>query len=261
MHIQRTTNDDHESLIHDMTGKVGKEMAMIEVKNVTKSFGTLTVLKNFNVEFNQEGVTVLLGPSGTGKSTLLRCINGLETVDEGDILVNGRSVKEKKNLRDIRLDCGMVFQRTVLFPHLNVMQNLTMSPVKLLKMDKAKAEEKAIYYLKKVGLESKAKALHNELSGGEQQRIAIARALMMNPKALLLDEITSEVLKILENLAAEGVCMLCVTHEMQFAKHAASRIIFMDKGSMEADVTAEEFFSTVRKENERIAKFLNFIGE
>ncbi len=144
-----------------------------------------------------------------------------------------------------------------------------MSPVKLLKMDKAKAEEKAIYYLKKVGLESKAKALHNELSGGEQQRIAIARALMMNPKALLLDEITSaldpemtsEVLKILENLAAEGVCMLCVTHEMQFAKHAASRIIFMDKGSMEADVTAEEFFSTVRKENERIAKFLNFIGE
>lgn len=269
MHIQRTMNDDHESPIHDITGKVGKEMAMIEVKNVTKSFGTLTVLKNFNVEFNQEGVTVLLGPSGTGKSTLLRCINGLETVDEGDILVNGRSVKEKKNLRDIRLDCGMVFQRTVLFPHLNVMQNLTMSPVKLLKMDKVKAEEKAIFYLKKVGLESKAKALHNELSGGEQQRIAIARALMMNPKALLLDEITSaldpemtsEVLKILENLAAEGVCMLCVTHEMQFAKHAASRIIFMDKGSMEADVTAEEFFSTVRKENERIAKFLNFIGE
>lgn len=197
-------------------------MSMIEVKNVTKSFGDLTVLKDFSVDFNQEGVTVLLGPSGTGKSTLLRCINGLETIDGGDIIVNGLSVKEKKNLRQIRLDCGMVFQRTVLFPHLNVMQNLTMSPIKLLKMNKKEAEEKAVLYLKKVGLESKAKAMHNELSGGEQQRIAIARALMMNPKALLLDEVTSaldpemtsEVLKILETLAQEGVCMLCVTHEM-----------------------------------------------
>ena len=152
---------------------------MIEVKNVTKSFGDLTVLKDFSVDFNQEGVTVLLGPSGTGKSTLLRCINGLETIDGGDIIVNGLSVKEKKNLRQIRLDCGMVFQRTVLFPHLNVMQNLTMSPIKLLKMNKKEAEEKAVLYLKKVGLESKAKAMHNELSGGEQQRIAIARALKL----------------------------------------------------------------------------------
>lgn len=244
-------------------------MAMIEVKNVTKSFGDLTVLKDFSVDFNQEGVTVLLGPSGTGKSTLLRCINGLETIDSGDIAVNGLSVKEKKNLRQIRLDCGMVFQRTVLFPHLNVMQNLTMSPVKLLKMNKSEAEEKAVFYLKKVGLESKAKAMHNELSGGEQQRIAIARALMMNPKALLLDEITSaldpemtsEVLKILETLAGEGVCMLCVTHEMQFARHVASRILFMDKGKVAADETALNFFTTVRKENERISKFLQFIGE
>lgn len=244
-------------------------MAMIEVKGVTKSFGDLTVLRNFSVDFEQKGVTVLLGPSGTGKSTLLRCINGLETVDSGDILVNGRSVNEKKNLRDIRLDCGMVFQKTVLFPHLNVMDNLTMSPVKLLKMDKHEAEEKAVMYLNKVGLGSKAKAMHNELSGGEQQRIAIARALMMNPKALLLDEVTSaldpemtsEVLKILEQLAEEGVCMISVTHEMQFAKHVASRIIFMDKGLVVADETAENFFTTVRKENERISKFLQFIGE
>lgn len=244
-------------------------MAMIEVKNVTKSFGDLTVLKEFSVDFNQEGVTVLLGPSGTGKSTLLRCINGLETIDKGDIIVNGASVKEKKNLRRIRLDCGMVFQKTVLFPHLNVMQNLTMSPIKLLKMDRKEAEEKGEYYLRKVGLESKAKAMHNELSGGEQQRIAIARALMMNPKALLLDEITSaldpemtsEVLKILETLAADGVCMLCVTHEMQFARHVASRIIFMDKGIVAADETSKNFFSIVRKDNERIAKFLQFIGE
>lgn len=244
-------------------------MAMIEVKNVTKQFGDLTVLKEFSVDFTQEGVTVLLGPSGTGKSTLLRCINGLETIEDGDILVNGRSVKDKKNLRQIRLDCGMVFQRTVLFPHLNVMENLIMSPMKLLKTSKAEAEEQARFYLDKVGLHDKEKSMHNELSGGEQQRIAIARALMMHPKALLLDEITSaldpemtsEVLKILENLAADGVCMLCVTHEMQFAKHVASRIIFMDKGAMVADATGAEFFSTIRKENERIAKFLQFIGE
>ncbi len=244
-------------------------MAMIEVKNVTKRFDKLTVLKDFSVNFDQEGVTVLLGPSGTGKSTLLRCINGLETIDGGDILVNGRSVKDRKNLRQIRLDCGMVFQRTVLFPHLNVMQNLIMSPMKLLNLSKGEAEEKARFYLNKVGLASKEKSMHNELSGGEQQRIAIARALMMNPKALLLDEITSaldpemtsEVLNILENLAKEGVCMLCVTHEMQFARHVASRILFMDKGSLVADVTGNEFFTTVRQENERISKFLQFIGE
>lgn len=244
-------------------------MAMIEVQHVTKSYGDLTVLRDFSVDFDQQGVTVLLGPSGTGKSTLLRCINGLESIDSGDILVNGRSVKNKKNLKPIRLDCGMVFQRTVLFPHLNVLENLIMSPMRLLKTPRAEAEDRARYYLDKVGLKSKEKSMHNELSGGEQQRIAIARALMMNPKALLLDEITSaldpemtsEVLKILEMLASDGVCMLCVTHEMQFARHVASRILFMDQGKLVVDTSGQEFFSTVRKENERIAKFLQFIGE
>jgi len=161
-------------------------MAMIEVKNITKSFGDLTVLKNFSVDFTQEGVTVLIGPSGTGKSTLLRCINGLEKIDDGDIIVDGLSVKEKKNLKHIRLACGMVFQQTVLFPHLNVMDNMILSPVKLLGMDKKDAQEKARYYLNKVGLSTKEKSMHNELSGGEQQRVAIARALILNPKALLL---------------------------------------------------------------------------
>lgn len=244
-------------------------MAMIEVKNVTKSYGDLTVLKNFSVDFDQTGVTVLIGPSGTGKSTLLRCINGLETIDDGDILVNGRSVRQKKNLKPIRLECGMVFQQTVLFPQMDVLHNLTMSPIKLQGVSKAEAEEKARFYLDKVGLLSKEKSRHNELSGGEQQRIAIARALMMNPKALLLDEVTSaldpemtsEVLKLLESLAAEGVCMLCVTHEMQFARHVASRILFMEKGSLVSDTSAEEFFTTVRQSNERINKFLQFIGE
>ena len=165
-------------------------MAMIEVKNITKSFNvkrfdeasqkyvkdTLTVLRDFSVDFNQEGVTVLLGPSGTGKSTLLRCINGLETIDKGDIVVDGMSVKDKRSLRKIRETCGMVFQQTVLFPHLDVMSNLTMAPCKLLGMSKAEATDRAKMLLDKVGLMSKEKAHHNELSGGEQQRIAIARA-------------------------------------------------------------------------------------
>jgi len=244
-------------------------MANIEVKNITKAFGSQVVLNDFSVDFTGDGVTVILGPSGTGKSTLLRCINGLEKIDAGDILVDGLSVKQKSNLSKIRMTCGMVFQQTVLFPHLDVLQNLTMSPIKLLKMDKAEAEEKAMALLKKVGLESKVHSRHNELSGGEQQRIAIARALMMNPQALLLDEITSaldpemsrEVLNVLEQLAAENVCMLVVTHDMSFARHAASRVLFLDGGKLVCDSGAEEFFSTVRRENPRIGSFLQFIGD
>jgi len=244
-------------------------MAMIEIKNVTKSFGELTVLKNFTVDFTQEGVTVLLGPSGTGKSTLLRCINGLEKIDEGDITINGLSVTDKKNLKQIRLTCGMVFQVTVLFPHLDVMENMILSPVKLLGMGKNEAKEEARYYLNKVGLSSKENSRHNELSGGEQQRIAIARALMMNPKALLLDEVTSsldpemsnEVLGILENLAADGVCMLIVTHAITFARRVASRVLFLDKGTLVCDEPTARFFTHVRNENERVNRFLKFIGE
>lgn len=244
-------------------------MAMIEVKNITKSYGDHTVLKDFSVDFDQSGVTVILGPSGTGKSTLLRCINGLEKTNSGDILVDGLSVNDKKNLKQIRMTCGMVFQHTVIFPHLNVMENLIMSPMKILKTPKGEAVEKARYYLKKVGLESKEKSMHNELSGGEQQRIAIARALMMNPKALLLDEITSaldpemtrEVQNVLESLAADGVCMLCVTHEMSFARDVASRILFLDGGSIVCDAPKDEFFGRIRQENDRINKFLSFIGE
>ena len=244
-------------------------MAMIEVKNITKSYGELTVLKDFSVDFHHSGVTVILGPSGTGKSTLLRCINGLEKTNQGDILVDGLSVNDKKNLKQIRMTCGMVFQHTVIFPHMNVLDNLIMSPMKLLKVPKGEAVEKARFYLKKVGLESKENSMHNELSGGEQQRIAIARALMMNPKALLLDEITSaldpemtrEVQNVLESLASDGVCMLCVTHEMSFAKDVASRIIFLDGGRMVCDASKEDFFGSIRQENERIHKFLSFIGE
>jgi len=239
-------------------------MAMIEVKKITKSFGTLTVLNNFSVDFDQSGVTVLLGPSGTGKSTLLRCINGLETVDAGDILVDGLSVRDKRNLKNIRLTCGMVFQQTILFPHLDVLDNLIISPTKILGRDRKEAIDQARRLLSKVGLSQKEHAKHNELSGGEQQRIAIARAMMMNPKALLLDEITSaldpemstEVLKIIEKLALDGVVMLIVTHEIPFAQKIANRILFLEKGLIVADTSVSEFFSTYRNGNERIARFL-----
>lgn len=242
-------------------------MAMIEVKNITKSFGELTVLKNFSVDFAQSGVTVILGASGTGKSTLLRCINGLEKVDSGDILVDGLSVNNHKNLQKIRMTCGMVFQQVVLFPQMDVMENLVMAPMKLLGMPRKEAMDRARYYLQKIGLSSKEKSRHNELSGGEQQRIAIARALMMNPKALLLDEVTSaldpemsgEVLRILEQLASDGVCMIAVTHEMTFARHVSDRILFLEKGELVCDAPTEQFFTDIARENERISRFLSLI--
>ncbi|NLZ77224.1 MAG: amino acid ABC transporter ATP-binding protein [Spirochaetales bacterium] len=242
-------------------------MAMIEVRNITKAFGNLVVLKNFSVDFDQSGVTVILGPSGTGKSTLLRCINGLETIDSGDILVDGLSVREKKNLKDIRIKCGMVFQQTILFPHLDVLENLVISPIKILGRPRNEAIEQAKELLNKVGLIDKLHSKHNELSGGEQQRIAIARAMMMNPKALLLDEITSaldpemstEVLKIIEKLAQDGVVMLIVTHEIPFARRIASRVLFLEYGSVVSDTSNEEFFTTVKEDNERIARFIQNI--
>ncbi|MCE5255486.1 MAG: amino acid ABC transporter ATP-binding protein [Spirochaetaceae bacterium] len=244
-------------------------MPMIEVKNIRKSFGSNTVFDDFSVNFDQSGVTVILGPSGTGKSTLLRCINGLETIDAGDILVDSLSVKEKRNLREIRLACGMVFQQTTLFPHLDVLENLVISPVKIQKMDRKEAVDKARALLDKVGLGGREHSKHNELSGGEQQRIAIARAMMMNPRALLLDEITSaldpemtaEVLRILEKLAGDGVVMLAVTHEISFAQRVADRVIFLEKGNLVADASVDDFFSGIKSNNERIARFLQNISQ
>jgi ABC-type polar amino acid transport system ATPase subunit len=240
---------------------------MIEVKNITKTYGSLTVLKDFSVNFDQTGVTVILGPSGTGKSTLLRCINGLESIDSGDIIIDGLSVLQKHNLRAVRLNCGMVFQSTILFPHLNVLENLILSPVKLLKIKRSDAVEHARTLLARVGLSNKEKSVHNELSGGEQQRIAIARALMMNPNALLLDEITSaldpemsaEVLRLLEKLAADGVVMLIVTHELSFAQNVANRVLFLEGGSLIADAPNKVFFNDLKYNNERIARFLQHI--
>jgi ABC-type polar amino acid transport system ATPase subunit len=243
-------------------------MAMIESREIRKSFGSQVVLDGLSTDFDQSGVTVILGPSGTGKSTLLRCIIGLETIDSGDILVDGLSVRKKENLRKIRQTCGMVFQQTILFPHLDVMDNLLLSPVKILKENRKLVEERARELLEKVGLSGKAHSRHNELSGGEQQRIAIARALMMNPRALLLDEITSaldpemshDVLRILEKLANDGVVMLIVTHELSFAQKVANRILFLENGRVVSDSSTEKFFSEERKNNERINRFLQHIG-
>ncbi len=242
-------------------------MALIEINSITKSFGDLTVLKEFSSEFSGDGLTAILGPSGTGKSTLLRCINALEPIDSGEITVDGLSVLKRENTKKIRLTCGMVFQQTVLFPHLDVMENLILGPTKLLNKSKDESITKARELLEKVGLLSKEHSKHNELSGGEQQRIAIARALMMDPKALLLDEITSaldpemsaDVLAILEKLANEGIVMLMVTHEVTFAQKVAKRIIFLESGKAVCDVPTKEFFTTVKNENPRIAAFVKHI--
>ncbi len=243
-------------------------MALIIVDSITKSFGDLTVLKEFSAEFSADGLTAILGPSGTGKSTLLRCINALEPIDSGNITVDGLSVLKKENTKKIRLTCGMVFQQTVLFPHLDVMGNLILGPARLLNRSKEESIEKARALLEKVGLLSKATSKHNELSGGEQQRIAIARALMMDPKALLLDEVTSAldpemsagVLAILEKLASEGIVMLMVTHEVTFAQKVAKRIIFLESGKAVCDLPTDEFFMTAKNENPRIAAFVKHIS-
>lgn len=250
-------------------------MNMIEVNNLSKSFGELKVLDNvsFGVEAGQ--TVAVIGPSGAGKSTMLRCLINLEKADGGDILIEGRALMrggvyvKDSEARDVCSKMSMVFQSFNLFPHMSVLDNLTMAPVTVRGENKAEAKERAMQTLAEVGLAEKAGAYPSELSGGQAQRVAIARALMMNPKALLLDEITSaldpemtsEVLRILEQLAADGVCMLAVTHEMAFAQHVASRVLFMDKGSLVCDASKDDFFTIYRKENERIASFLKFIGE
>jgi ABC-type polar amino acid transport system ATPase subunit len=239
-------------------------MAVIDIKNVTKKFGNNTVLNNITLELNDE-ISAILGPSGSGKSTMLRCINGLEPIQQGDIWVDGVSVKTRSNLRKIRKTCGMVFQQFNLFPNLDVIQNVTLSPIKILRQNRVSAEKHAYSLLEKVGLLEKAHHYPAQLSGGQQQRVAIARALAMNPKILLLDEVTSaldpemtaDVLKILESLADEGTTMIMVTHEITFARRVSKRILFIDQGCVAADMPTDAFFSV---DDQRIQKFLQHVG-
>lgn len=236
---------------------------MIKVENLTKSFGDLEVLKGINQEIKDGEVVVVIGPSGSGKSTFLRCLNLLESPTSGKIFVDNEEITSKKiDINKVREDMGMVFQSFNLFNNLNILDNITLAPTLVKKMEKAKAEEKARELLARVGLPDKAEAFPKSLSGGQKQRIAIARALAMNPKVMLFDEPTSaldpemvgEVLDIMKDLAKEGMTMVVVTHEMGFAREVGDRIIFMDGGYVVEEGSPEEIFGN--PQNDRTKDFL-----
>ena len=235
-------------------------MAKIEIKDLSKDYttpnGVLHAVKHANLTVNDGEVVVIIGPSGSGKSTLLRCVNALETATDGHILIDGVDITSPDtDIRQIREEVGMVFQSFNLFPHLTVLDNITLAPMKVKKMGKAEAEALAKDLLKRVGLSDKADVHPTQLSGGQQQRVAIARSLAMKPKAMLFDEPTSaldpemikEVLDVMTDLAKEGMTMLLVTHEMGFAKAAADKVIFMDNGEILEEGTPDKMFSHPRK--------------
>jgi glutamine transport system ATP-binding protein len=237
---------------------------MIKVSNLKKSFGNLEVLKGINAHIREREVVVVIGPSGSGKSTFLRCLNLLEDFDEGEIIIDGINIKEKQtNINKVREEVGMVFQRFNLFPHMTVLDNITLAPVKVRKWPREKAEAKAMELLKKVGLQEKANAYPDSLSGGQAQRVAIARALAMEPKVMLFDEPTSaldpemvgEVLAVMKQLANEGMTMVVVTHEMGFAREVGDRVLFMDGGYIVEEGTPSEIFDNPK--HERTKSFLS----
>jgi glutamate/aspartate transport system ATP-binding protein len=239
---------------------------MIKIDNVSKWYGNFQVLTDCTTEVKVGEVVVICGPSGSGKSTLIKCINGLEMFQKGDIFVENISVgKLKANLPKLRSRVGMVFQHFELFPHLSVIDNLTIGPIKILKRSKQEAKEQGMRLLNRVGLESQADKFPGQLSGGQQQRVAIVRALAMNPIVMLFDEPTSaldpemvsEVLDVMVELAEEGTTMMVVTHEMGFARKVAHRVIFMDQGSIVEDSPKEDFFNSPR--SPRAQQFLSKI--
>ena len=235
---------------------------MIDVKNLKKDFNGLQVLRGVNLTINKGDCVVLVGPSGCGKSTFLRCLNHLEEPDGGEIIFNGKPVTDH-DIDHVRQKMGMVFQHFNLFPHLTVKKNITLAPVRLGLMTQTEADKKAIELLERIGLADKADTYPNMLSGGQKQRIAIVRALAMNPDVLLFDEPTSaldpemvgEVLDLMKELARAGMTMVCVTHEMGFAREVANRIIFIDEGVVKVDKPPQEFFAN--PENERLKAFLS----
>ena len=235
---------------------------MIDVKNLKKDFNGLQVLRGVNLTINKGDCVVLVGPSGCGKSTFLRCLNHLEEPDGGEIIFNGKPVTDH-DIDHVRQKMGMVFQHFNLFPHLTVKKNITLAPVRLGLMTQTEADKKALELLERIGLADKADTYPNMLSGGQKQRIAIVRALAMNPDVLLFDEPTSaldpemvgEVLELMKELARAGMTMVCVTHEMGFAREVANRIIFIDEGVVKVDKPPQEFFAN--PENERLKAFLS----
>ena len=236
----------------------------VVVKNLKKSFGKLEVLKDIDMEIKEGEVVVLLGPSGSGKSTFLRCLNRLEDITAGEVIVDGIHVDDKKtDINKLRENIGMVFQHFNLFPHMTVLENIMLAPVELKKMTKEEAREKGMALLKRVGLDAKADVYPPQLSGGQKQRVAIARALAMNPDIMFFDEPTSaldpemvgEVLAVMKELAADGMTMVVVTHEIGFAREVASRVVFMDGGYIVEQGTPEEVISNPKEP--RTIDFLN----
>jgi glutamine transport system ATP-binding protein len=237
---------------------------MIRVNDLSKSFGSNTVLRNINLEVNPQEVVVLIGASGSGKSTLLRCLNALEIAEKGQIWIEDTALFDKKtNIPNLRAEMGMVFQQFNLFPHMKVIDNITLSPIRVRGWTPVQARAKGMELLRKVGLESKADAYPASLSGGQAQRVAIARALAMEPKMMLFDEPTSaldpemvgEVLGVMKTLAKEGMTMVVVTHEMGFAREVGDRILFLDQGTLLEEGTPEELFG--QPKHERTKEFLS----
>ncbi len=240
--------------------------AIIKMENLNKWYGTFHVLKDINLNVTKGERIVVCGPSGSGKSTLIRCINRLEEFQEGSLSVDGVALNEDiKNIELVRREVGMVFQHFNLFPHLTILENLTLAPLWVRKVPKKEAEATAMEYLERVKIPEQALKFPGQLSGGQQQRVAIARSLCMNPKIMLFDEPTSaldpemisEVLDVMVELAEEGMTMLCVTHEMGFAKKVADRVIFMDAGQIVEQNNPHEFFDN--PQNERTQEFLSQI--
>ena len=236
---------------------------ILKVNNVCKRYEDITVFENMNLTVKRGEVVVIVGPSGCGKSTFLRCLNALEDIQDGEILLEGEKVDSaSKNIGNIREKAGMVFQSYDLFPHLTVLQNLMLAPVKVKKRDKKEVEKEALGLLEKVGLLTKKDSFPRQLSGGQKQRVAIVRALIMHPEILLLDEITAaldpemvrEVLDVVLSLAKEGRTMIIVTHEMQFARAVADRMVFIDNGRIVEEGEPKEFFDNPK--TDRLRQFL-----
>lgn len=237
--------------------------AMIKITDLRKSYGNLDVLKGIDLTIAEREVVVIIGPSGSGKSTLLRCINYLEEPTGGSIVIDGIPLTGEANINEIRKEVGMVFQRFNLFPHMTVLENLVLAPMKVRGISRSEAEQTAQELLIKVGLDDKANAYPDQLSGGQQQRVAIARALAMEPDIMLFDEPTSaldpemvcEVLDVMKELAAEGMTMVVVTHEMGFAREVATRVLFIDDGKIQEQNAPKEFFEN--PQNPRLKEFLS----
>ena len=243
---------------------INRENVKIHVAHLKKNFGKLEVLKDVSTDIYEGEVVVIIGPSGSGKSTFLRCMNRLEDITGGTVIVDGCDITDKKtDINRVRENVGMVFQHFNLFNNMNVLRNLTLAPVDLKKADKRTAQERAVKLLERVGLADKAQAYPSQLSGGQKQRVAIARALAMNPDLMLFDEPTSaldpemvgEVLEVMKELAREGMTMVIVTHEMGFAREVADRVLFMDGGYIVEEGTPDEVFS--HPQNARTKDFLN----